>query len=182
MNKKMKHLERFNEEMKIPFTDPKSKNLFPKKLSIKTSNGSFTLNLGDYVVNPPKIYSSYHHFTPDKTGDVLSDGEPDYLCIDFNFMKVDKDFEINVEVTYGDAMMFEFKIKKWNQIDVFYYNGYGSKFDPTYEFCFTEESINDLLTLFNRFGYRLTRDRFNFLDSDKSSYDTTKNGGFVPQS
>ena len=97
-------------------------------------------------------------------------------------MKVDKDFEINVEITYGDAMMFEFKIKKWNKVDVFYYNGYGSKFDSEYEFTFTEESINDLLNLFNRFGYRLTRDRFNFLDSDKGSYDTTKNGGQVPQS
>jgi hypothetical protein len=89
---------------------------------------------------------------------------------------------INVELTYGDAMMFEFKIKKWNKVDVFVYNGQNSKFDPDYKFTFTEESIQDLIKFFNRFGFKLTRDRFNFLDSDVFSYDTTKNGGRNPQS
>lgn len=107
----------------------------------------------------------------------MSDGEPDYLCIDLNFLKNEKKQEINVEITYGDAMMYEFKISKPNKIDVFVYNGYNSKFDPSYEFTFTEESINQLMELFNRFGFELTRDRLNFLDSDKSSYDARKNGG-----
>jgi len=172
----MKYLKRFNEDIKIPIISQDVKKLFPKKLSISTSNGEFELVISDYVINLPKIYTAYHHFTPEKTGDALSDGEPDYLCIDLNFMKVDKSFEINVEITYGDAMMFEFKVSN-GKVDVFHYNGYGSKFDPGYEFSFYEESIQDLLRLFNRFGFGLSRDNFNFLDSDKSSYDTRKNGG-----
>jgi len=172
----MKYLKRFNEDIKIPIISQDVKKLFPKKLSISTSNGEFELVISDYVINLPKIYTAYHHFTPEKTGDALSDGEPDYLCIDLNFMKVDKSFEINVEITYGDAMMFEFKVSN-GKVDVFHYNGYGSKFDPGYEFSFSEESIQELLKLFNRFGFGLSRDNFNFLDSDKSSYDTRKNGG-----
>ena len=172
----MKYLKRFNEDIKIPIISQDVKKLFPKKISITTSNGEFELVISDYVINLPKINTAYHHSTPEKTGNALSDGEPDYLCIDLNFMKVDKNFEINVEITYGDAMMFEFKVSKGN-VDVFYYNGYGSKFDPEYEFSFSEESIQELLKLFNRFGFGLSRDIFNFLDSDKSSYDTKKNGG-----
>jgi len=172
----MKYLKRFNEDIKVPIISKDVKKLFPKKLSINTSNGQYTLTISDYIINIPKIYASYHHYTPEKTGDVLSDGEPDYLSIDFNLMKVDKNLEINVEIIYGDAMMFEFKVSN-GKIDVFNYNGKDSKFDPGYEFYFTEESIQDLLKLFNRFGFGLSRENFNFLDSDESSYDTKKNGG-----
>lgn len=166
----MKYLRKFNEEIRIPIIDEKSKLLFPKTLSLITSNGEYTLKMSDYVVSPPKIYTSYHHSTPEKTGDVLTDGEPDYLGVDFNFMKKDGKYEINMEITYGDAMMFEFKIKKPNIVDIFVYNGYGSKFDPDYLFSFTEESISKLIKLFNRFGFNFSRRDFNFLDSNKNSY------------
>ena len=175
----MKYIKTF-ESHRIPITSQEVKNLLPKELKIQTSNGEFTLKVSDYTINLPKIYTSYHHSTPEITGDVLSDGEPDYLSIDLNFMRVDKEFEINVELTYGDAMMFEFKVSS-GKVDVFHYNGYGSKFDSQYEFSFREESIEEILNFFNRFGFGLNREHFNFLDSDKSSYDTTKNGGqFYP--
>jgi hypothetical protein len=160
----MRYLATFHEKVSIPVFDQDSKKLLPQTINIQTSNGNFKLNLSDYIVNLPKIYIAYHHSTPEQTGDVLSDGEPDYLCIDLNFLKVDNNHEINVEITYGDAMMFEFKISKWNNVEVFVYNGQNSK----------------LIGFFNRFGFRLTRDRFNFLDSDVSSYDTRKNGGNFP--
>ena len=171
----MKYIKTF-ESYKIPITSQETKNLLPKELTIQTSNGEFTLKVSDYTVNLPKIYTSYHHSTPEITDDVLTDGEPDYLCIDLNLMRVDNQLEINVELTYGDAMMFEFKVSKGN-VDVFHYNGHGSKFDPDYEFSFKEESIEEILNFFNRFGFGLNREHFNFLDSDKTSYDTTKNGG-----
>jgi hypothetical protein len=176
----MTHLEFFNEDIMIPITSQIGKKLFPEFIHIKTSNGRFKLKLGDYVINPPKLYTVYHHSTLEDKGDALDDGEPDFLCIDFNFMKKDKDFEVNMEITYGDAMMFEFKVKKWNNVDVFHYNGENSKFDPKYSFTFEEKSIQDLLKIFNRFGFRLTRDRLNFLDDIQKSYDTTKNGGQAP--
>ena len=177
----MKYLKTFNETIKVPFFEQTARKLLPKNLSIITSNGEYTLNLSDYLPNIPKILISYHHFTPDRSGDVLSDGEPDYLSIDLNFLKVGKDLEANVEISYGDAMMFEFKIKKWNEVETFFYNGVNSKFDPDYKFAFTEDSIVELIKFFNRFGFRLTRDRFNFLDSDVSSYDTKENGGISPK-
>lgn len=175
----MKYIKTFEKVVRVPITSQLSKKLMPKELFIETSNGSFNLKLTDYVVNLPKIYTAYHHSTPEKTGDVLDDGEPDYLCIDFNFMKVDSRLEINIELTYGDAMMFEFKIYKGG-IDVFHYNGHNSKFDPEYKFYFTEKSIKDLMNLFNRFGFNLERKHFNFLDEKEGSYDTTKNGGYQP--
>ena len=174
----MKYIKTF-ELYKVPVISQESKKLLPQELKIVSSNGEFTLKLTDYLVNLPKIYTSYHHSTPEKTDDVLSDGEPDYLCVDLNMMKVDDKLEINVEITYGDAMMFEFKVSK-GKIDVFHYNGFGSKFDPNYKFYFSEESIMDLLHFFNRFGFGLERNEFNFLDSEEDSYDTKKNGGQIP--
>lgn len=176
----MKYLKTYENLVRLPVTDNISKSLFPKNIDIETSNGEFSLEISDFVVSLPKVYVSYYHNTPEKTGDVLSDGEPDYLCIDLNFMRQGTQLEINVELTYGDAMMFEFKIHRGG-VDVFHYNGFGSKFDSNYKFFLTEKSIEDLLKIFNRFGFNLKRNDFNFLDSDINSYDVKKNGGHNPQ-
>jgi hypothetical protein len=166
------------ESKKISILHDDFKNHVPKTMQIVTSNGEFKLELTDCHINFPKIEIAYHHWTPDKTGDVLSDGEPDYLCFDLNFHRRDKDFQINVENTYGDAMMFEFKISPPNTIEVGHYNGYNSKYDPKYVFSYTEDSINDLMEFFNKFtfGLKLTRDKFNFLDIDPNSYKFEKVG------
>ena len=76
----MKYLKRFNEDIKIPIISQDVKKLFPKKLSISTSNGEFELVISDYVINLPKINTAYHHFTPEKTGDALSDGEEVFVA------------------------------------------------------------------------------------------------------
>ena len=146
--------------------------MLPKTMEIITSNGEFTLELSDVQMTFPKMWINYYQNTPEKTGDVLSDGEPDNLGFDLNFQKVDDTFEINVENTYGDAMMFEFKISPPNTVTVGHYNGVNSKFDPKYSFAYSEKSINDLIDFFNRFtiGYELTRDKFNFLDTKEDSY------------
>lgn len=168
--------EVISESKKVSMVDPDFKNHVPKKLTIVTSNGEFELELKDCWVQFPKVMLSYWHSTPLKTGDVLADGEPDYLSFDLNFVKNGKNFEINVENTYGDAMMFEYKIKPPNNVSVGHYNGYKSKFDPMYVFTYTEKSIRDLMDFFNRFtfGLNLTRDRFNFLDADPDSFKMEK--------
>jgi len=152
------------------------KNLFPKKIHLSTSNGNYDLSYSEHQMVPPKIQVTYHHSTPIHSGDVLSDSEPDYLGIDFHIKKVGEKFECLVDITYGDAMMFSFKIKSPNTVEVGHYNGHGSKFDPNYEFYFHEESINDLMKIFNQFdlGFNLTRDKFNFLDGDKTSFKMEK--------
>lgn len=160
------------ETKKFPMTDPKLREIVPQKLTIITSNGEFELELSDCWVQFPKICLTYWHSTPEKTGDVLSDGEPDYLGFDLNIVKNSKNFEINVENTYGDTMMFEYKIVPPNSIIIGHYNGYKSKFDPNYVFSYREDSIEELIKFFNSFtfGTSLTRDKFNFLDIKPDSY------------
>jgi len=171
-------LEPISESNKVSILHEDFKNYVPKTMQIVTSNGEFELELTDCHVTFPKIEITYHHYTPEKTGDVLSDGEPDYLCFDLNFHRRDRDFQINVENTYGDAMMFEFKISPPNTIEVGHYNGVNSKFDPKYKFSYTEKSINDLMSFFNKFtfGLNLSRDKFNFLDTKDDSFKIEKVG------
>jgi hypothetical protein len=145
------------------------KNILPDELNITTSNGKFNLKKSDCTVAPPQIFISYHHSTPDSTGDVLSDGEPDYLGFDIQFISNPK--KCKCDITYGDNVMFSFDINKGGQIVVGHYNGYNSKFDSEYEFYFDEESIQsiiDFLSLMTNF--KIDRDKINFLDGDKNSY------------
>lgn len=174
----VERVEFTNESKKISILHEDLREQLPQKLTIVTSNGEFELKLSDCWIQFPKMMFQYWQSTPEKTGDVLSDGEPDYLAFDLNFMKKGDNFEINVENTYGDAMMFEFKISPPNTVKVGHYNGYKSKYDPNYVFSYTEESINDLLEFFNKFtfGLKLTRDKFNFLDIDPKTYKFEKVG------
>ncbi len=165
-------VENINESKKISVLDPNFRDLIPPTMDIITSNGKFSLKLSDVQMTFPKLWFTYHHSTPEISGNVLSDGEPDFLGFDFNFQKQDDKFEINVENTYGDAMMFEFKLTPPNVVQVGHYNGVNSKFDPNYAFAYSEKSISDLIDFFNRFtiGLQLTREDFNFLDSRRDSY------------
>lgn len=174
-------IEFTNESKKISIVHEDLKKHVPQSLSIITSNGEFDLELSDCWVQFPKVCLTYWHSTPEKTGDVLSDGEPDYLAFDFNFVKNDDQFEINVENTYGDAMMFEYKIIPPNKIEIGNYNGINSKFDPEYLFSYTEESISKLIDFYNRFtfGLNLKRDQFNFLDSRRDSFKMEKVGHLI---
>jgi len=158
------------------FTTDEWKSKFPQKIFLMNDSGAHTLDLCDTENNFPKLQIAYHHSTPEITGDVLSDGEPDYLGIDIHIHEESDDAHTNVDITYGDAMMFSFKIKPPNNLKVGHYNGYGSKFDSESEFHFEEESINDLINFFNQISpsYKLTRNKFNFLDGDKNSFKMEK--------
>ena len=159
-----------------PLFNQNIKSLLPKNLYLSTSNGDFELSLLECEMIPPKVQIVYHHSTPEKTGDVLSDGEPDYLGMDIHVLNSEGKWGLNVDITYGDAMMFSFKISPSNLVKVGHYNGYGSKFDPNYQFYFQEGSIQDLIKLFQKFdfGFELKRDQFNFLDGDKNSFKMEK--------
>jgi hypothetical protein len=152
------------------------RSILPKKIKLVTSNGEFELNQSDCIVAPPVIQITYHHSTPEKTGDVLSDGEPDYLGFDVGLVKNGRDYKYKVDTTYGDAMMFSFDILPNNTIKVGHYNGFGSKFDPEYKFYFVEQSIEDLMNFFNNLlpGYNIPRNQFNFLDGDENSFKMEK--------
>ena len=153
------------------------KKFLPEKLHIVTNNGNFNLAKSEIIVMPDKLQLSYYQKTFNNPNDVLKDGEPDTLSFDIHMVKTNDGSEANpntlkldVDIAYGDAMVSEFTITKPGQIEVSQYTGFGSLFDNKAEFAFEENSINDLITFFNRFGFNLNRTDFCFLDKDPNSY------------
>lgn len=145
----------------------------PKEIHLKTSNGKFKLDNSDCIIAPPQLFIVYHQWTPGDNNDVLKDGEPDYLGLDIQIIQEPK--KCKCDITYGDAMMFSFDINPSGEVKVGHYNGYGSKFDPKYEFFFKEETIQGLLNFFTKLTeFPLKRDGFHFLDGDKNSFKMEK--------
>jgi hypothetical protein len=169
---------RIVKESRISVFSQDIKKLLPKNLNLITTNGQFELELKDVMLNGDLVQIAYYHNTFEKSGDALGDGEPDFLEIDIHTLK-DNDgtkanpdtLRLNIDISYGDSMMFSFTIDKINKVKVHHYDGINSKYDPETFFHFSDDTINDLVELFNRFDdYQLTSDDFNFLDSDPNSY------------
>lgn len=186
----MKHLRKFNENVSL--FDPNWVKLLPKELSVITDNGEFTLKVNGLepdehgfsgVYNLMTSFSfSYSHNTLEKEdGDPTADGEPDNLQFDVAVVKNNngleanpkKSLRLNIDLTYGDAMMYEFTIDYPNKVNVHHYNGKDSLHDSETHFGFTDESLQDLVVFFNRFGFETTPEDFKFIDSDPDSYDYT---------
>lgn len=109
--------------------------------------------------------------TYDRDFDVL--GIPDTLQFDISILNPDSDnFELSVEITFGDLIASGFRIKRPNNIKVHQYTSYKTKTDPSNTvFGFTETSLNKLIKFFNHFdGLRVTRSYLNFLDSNEFNY------------
>jgi hypothetical protein len=184
----MKHLKGFNESVSL--FDENWVKLLPKSLTLITQNGEFKLQvkgLEPDKYGSPGIYNlmtsvsfSYGQNTLEKSdGDVTADGEPDSLQFDIAVVKDNdgsesnpsKSLRLNVDLTYGDAMIYEFTIDYPNKVHVHHYNGKGSLYDPETHFGFSDESLKELITFFNRFGFTTTPEDFKFMDSDLDSYD-----------
>lgn len=145
----------------------------PKEIYLGTSNGKYELVNTDCIIAPPQLFIVYHQNTVEKTGDVLSDGEPDYLGFDIQIIQNPK--KCKCDVTYGDSMMFSFEMLPTGDVNVGHYDGYGSKFDPEYEFYFDEQTLNNLISFFTKMtNFPLKRNKFNFLDGDKHSFKMEK--------
>jgi hypothetical protein len=184
----MKHLRKFNENVSL--FDPNWIKLLPKELSIITHNGDFTLEVNN--LDPDKygysgVYNlmtsfsfSYGQNTLERENDdPTADGEPDGLQFDISIVKDNdgsesnpsKSLRLNIDLTYGDAMMYSFTIDYPNKVNVHHYNGKDSLYDPETHFGFSDESLQELVTFFNRFGFTTTVEDFKFIDSDLDSYD-----------
>jgi hypothetical protein len=180
----MKYLKLYEEfENKVSIFDVKTwKNLLPKKLTIINDNGEWELNLSDTNnIDGNNIQIDYYQNTPDKNGgDVLADGEPDYLEIEIITVKDNdgthansKDLRLNVNITYGDSMVSQLSIdEKNNEVNVSYYTGKGSMHDPNTNFSFKDDSLKELIEFFNRFSdkLKLSIKDFTNLDEDPNSY------------
>ncbi len=166
----MNHLKKFKKFESCTILDEDIKKYIPKSMEIVTSNGEFSLVRSDVTREIDIVRITYWHSTQRETGNVLSDGEPDYLEIDLHFVQEEKGSKILVDVSYGDFMASEFSIMKPNKISIIHYTGKGSKIDPKSHFGFTTKSLKSLITFFNRFGYNLSIDQFKFIDQSQNSY------------
>ena len=173
----MKHLKKFYEH-NISIFNQDWKKLLPETLSIVTDNGEFTLTKKDLMINGDLLQFAYYQNTPEKNGgDVLADGEPDYLEFDIHVMKKNDgssanpdNLRLDVDITYGDSMVSEFSIEKPNKVDVIHYTGKGSIHDSKSFFGFTDKSLLDITNFFNTFGYNLTTKDFLFIDKTNDDY------------
>lgn len=191
----MRYLKRYKfifENISIFKSDEWSK-LLPNSLTIISDTGEWELTRpnGDYgmkhatnitnLMNGLQIIYRQNTINDVWNGDVTKDGEPDYLCIDITFVKKNDGRDANpdtlsldIDITYGDAMIHEFTIDK-NGIKVGNYNGYASKFDPKTRFGFNDESLENLIKFFNSFGFSYSKEDFSFIDKDLDSYNPTEN-------
>lgn len=179
--------------MNISIFDNKWTKYLPKKLSIVTSNGDFELKMPDkstqsslgHATNVTNLSNCiqiayWHDTVSSESGDVLRDGEPDLLEFDITFVKTNTGehsnpdtLKLNIDLSYGDAMVSQFSIENENgnsKVIVGHYTGIGSKFDKETHFGFTDESLKELVTFFNRFGYKLTTKDFTFIDKYPDTY------------
>ena len=186
----MKHLRKFNENVSL--FDPNWVKLLPKELTIITQNGEFTLEVnsldpdeygysGVYNLMTSVSFSYSQNTLERSNDDPTADGEPDSLQFDIAIVK-DNDgsqsnpkesLRLNVDMTYGDSMMYAFTINYPNKVHVHHYNGKDSLHDADTHFGFTDESLQEFVTFFNRFGFTTTSEDFKFIDSDPDSYDYT---------
>lgn len=163
--------------------------LLPKKITIVNNSGTYELVYSDCSVNgvSHKVEIMYFHSTPKSPNDVNKDGEPDTLQFDIHMVKTNDgtesnpdDLKLNIDVTYGDAMVSQFSISKPGETEVGQYNGFGSKYDKETFFGFDDDSIKDLVEFFNRLGFELSVKDFTFIDKYPDSYTYTESIKLIP--
>lgn len=157
--------------------------ILPKKLTIIDNAGTYELVYSDCSVNgvTNKVEIMYFHSTPTGPNDVNKDGEPDMLQFDIHMVKTNdgtesnpNNLKLNIDVTYGDAMVSQFTIEMPGKTEVAHYTGYGSKYDKETFFGFDDNSIKELVKLFNRLGFKLEPKDFTFIDKEPDSYTYTE--------
>ena len=152
------------------------KDIFPKSMSIYSSTGNFTLTLGDFTRESNVIKADYYHSTFQKTDKALRDGEPDFLIFDLHFINNEKGLKVMTDITYGDSMKYSFSVEAPNEVTTSHYNGIDSLLDSETQFGLEDESIEDLVELFNNFSdtFQLTKEDFTFLDKYLDTFDPTE--------
>jgi hypothetical protein len=100
-------------------------------------------------------------------------GVTDTLEFDFYFERLeDSSFKMDIDITWGDEMASEFSITSPNKVDIIEYTSFNSKTDPSNTiFAIEENSLKLFIIFLNEFnGFKVDRSQFNFLDSNKDSY------------
>ncbi len=94
-------------------------------------------------------------------------GAPDTLEFDIYFAK-EENIVLNIDITYGDAMVCEFSVEAPNKVKVVEYTSHHSKFDPSNTvFALVDDSLESFVNFLNRFsGMKLKKEDFKFLDQN----------------
>ena len=161
----------------VSILDSDIEKYLPKKMGIYTmggggeSGGSYELVLGAVTREIDILRVPYSHNTlEDVDGDITADGEPDILEFDLHFFRKENHLKIIVDVSYGDNMVSSFSIEHPNRINVNHFTGLGSQIDSETHFGLTDESIEEWVHFFNRFGFRLHKKDFTFIDKYPETY------------
>ena len=139
----MKWLKKFNESSIYEFD---WHDLMPKKLEFIDDGKVLPYELGNIMMNFDMIQVTY--------GSNIW-GKPSCLEFDFYFLKRDKDYVIDIDITFGNSVTYEFSLNK-NKISLIRkeIQNYG----------FSEESIDKLVNVFNKFkGFSFNKEDLNFL-------------------
>ena len=161
----------------ISILDEDIEKYLPKKMGIYTmggggeSGGSYQLELDTVTREVDILRVPYCHDTlQDVDFDVTADGEPNTLEFDMHFFRKESHLKIIVDVTYGDNMVSAFTIEHPNKVMVNHFTGLGSHIDPETHFGLSDESIEEWVRFFNRFGFRLHKKDFTFIDKYPETY------------
>lgn len=159
----MKYLKKFNEGFENIY-DVDWKSVLPKKLTI-LKDGEHTFKVGNIMKDADMVQVTYVNVKNEW-------GVTDTLEFDFYFEKVDNVFKMDIDITWGDAMASEFSITSPSKVDVIEYTSFHSKTDPSDTiFALEERSLQEFVKFLNKFdGFKVDRNQFNFLDSDKDLY------------
>lgn len=160
----MKYIKRFNESLENIY-DVKWGNILPKELVI-LKDGTHTFKVGNIMKNSDMVQVSYINVKNEW-------GVTDTLEFDFYFERLeDSSFKMDIDITWGDEMASEFSITSPNKVDIIEYTSFNSKTDPSNTiFAIEENSLKQFIIFLNEFnGFKVDRSQFNFLDSNKDSY------------
>jgi hypothetical protein len=181
----MKYLKRFNEDVEAtiksngtisaninPKTDHTNtiydkrwEQSLPEYFTINYHGKLFKFKKDNIMLHSDMVQITYASTPMDNQESEEIWGSPDTLEFDIYFAKEDN-IELNVDITYGDAMACEFSVEAPNKIKVIQYTSYHSKFDPSNTvFGFDDDSLESFVSFLNNFsGMKLKKEDFKFLD------------------
>ena len=178
------NIESFNESLDF-MGDENIKSHFPKELELYTTYGTHDYVLSDITRENSIIRVTYFVNTPEETGDnVLADGDPDLMTFDIHVINNSNGVKLNVDMTHGDRVVYEFTIEAPNKVNVHFYDGIGSKADEDTHFGLSDESLDAMIKVFSKFNdkFNLKRGDFTFMYKYPDSYQVIENAKIAPLS
>lgn len=159
----MKYLKKFNEGFENIY-DVAWEKVLPTTLTV-LKDGEHTFKVGNIMKDSDMVQVTYVNIKNEW-------GVTDTLEFDFYFLKVENNFKMDIDITWGDLMACEFSVTSPNKVDVIDYTSFHSKTDTSNTvFALEENSLQNFINFINKFdGFKVERNQFNFLDSNEDSY------------